>query len=85
MPALRRRRDLEARRRHLVDLQRKVKGLLYGAATLFTGEATEETTLWRLFLVYGGAQYAGLAGEVRGWVEHAMSALREALLLSQDL
>lgn len=85
VPMARRRRKIQEKRRHLADLRHKVGGLLYAARTLFTGDEARETTLWKLFLIYGGDKYAELATEVQGWVQHSMRALHEALLLSQEL
>jgi hypothetical protein len=85
MPALRRRRERARLEAHLQRLSDTVGGLLYAAKTLFTGETPTETTLWKLFLVYGGDRYADLAADVRAWTEQSMKALGEVLVLHEDM
>ncbi len=85
LPALRRRREHKRLLAHLDDLSDTVGSFLYAAKTLFTGETVEETTLWKLYLVYGGDRYTDLAASVRGWTEQSMKALGEVLVLHEDM
>jgi exonuclease VII small subunit len=85
LPAWRNRRQLAQRQRHLEDLAPRVQGLIYAARTLFTGNTAEQTTLWKLFLIYGGDKYPDLAQQVREWTTQSMTALDEVLLVSGEM
>lgn len=85
LPAWRARMARRRAQQHLTELSAKIDSLLYAARTLFTGHSVEETTLWKMFLVYGGDKYPDQAEPARELTQHAMTALDEALVLKEEL
>jgi len=77
--------SIRNKKQHLDNLARRVDGLLLAAENLFAGTNVEDTTLWKLFTLYGGEAYPDLVEQVQGWIRQSRTALQEAFELNDQL
>lgn len=84
-PTLQKWTRIRNKKQHLDSLARKVDSLLLAAENLFAGTNAEDTTLWKLFALYGGEAYPDLVEQVRNWIRRSMAALQEAFELNDEL